>query len=365
MPPLGRDRESEGAAVHVPGRKITPGKARALSCPAKSIVRDRSKNRVRGSGETSKSSQGPPRQDDTTRETGLDSQRLSQQAYKKPWSTVVGRKAKRKEKHASIQQGISSQQKKSQTKTGPGLKRKPPKSAAVQITAMEGASYADTLRLAKSKINIGEMGITNIKPRRAKTGALLLEISGQDKELKADELASKLEEVFQSQEDIKISRPAKLTEIRLVGLDDAVTSIDILAAVALQTACNSVDIKTGPIRQVRNRMGSTVIKCPIVTANKLIDMKKILIGWSTVRIVPLPVRRQQCHRCWEYDHVKAECKSSKDRIVLSLRGRGPLSPVMPERGQMRYLRRTRGAFQPSNGGPIVRPDEEEANAYTE
>ncbi|KYN08307.1 hypothetical protein ALC62_00711, partial [Cyphomyrmex costatus] len=192
-------------------------------------------------------------------------------------------------------------------------KRKPPRSAAVQITASDGASYADTLRLAKSKINIGELGITEIKPRRAKTGALLLEISGPDNELKADELASKLEEVFQEKEDIRISRPTKSTELRLVGLDDSTSSMDILLAITSQTECNQADVKIGPIRQSRNRMGSTLIKCPITTANKLIDQKKLLIGWSIVRIVPLPVRRLQCHKCWDLGHVRAECKSSKDR----------------------------------------------------
>ncbi|KYN20009.1 hypothetical protein ALC57_07650 [Trachymyrmex cornetzi] len=56
--------------------------------------------------------------------------------------------------------------------------RRPPRTAAVQISSRGETTYAEIMRIAKNTIDLQELGIKEIRPRRARTGAFLLEIAG-------------------------------------------------------------------------------------------------------------------------------------------------------------------------------------------
>lgn len=63
--------------------------------------------------------------------------------------------------------------------------RKAPRTAAVTITCPEG-KYAETITLARQKIDLSELGVESLKARRAATGAILYEIPDKDRAQKAD-----------------------------------------------------------------------------------------------------------------------------------------------------------------------------------
>lgn len=65
-----------------------------------------------------------------------------------------------------------------------------PNIATVSITCPDG-EYAAVLGEARSKMDLTELGMESVKPRSGVTGSLLLEISGADRERKANELASR------------------------------------------------------------------------------------------------------------------------------------------------------------------------------
>lgn len=76
------------------------------------------------------------------------------------------------------------------------------------------------MREAREKIDLADLGIG---PVRAVTGALLLEIAGDDREKKADTLAAHLQTVLADKEGVRVSRPSKTAEIRLRNLEESVT----------------------------------------------------------------------------------------------------------------------------------------------
>ena len=57
--------------------------------------------------------------------------------------------------------------------------------------------------------------------RRAVIRALIWEIYDKDNGEKVDKLAAKLRKVFARMDDMKVSRPSKMVEIRLTSLDDS------------------------------------------------------------------------------------------------------------------------------------------------
>lgn len=70
-------------------------------------------------------------------------------------------------------------------------------------------TYAEMMSTAKEKICLQESGITDLRVKRSITGGLILEIPGENKTEKANNLVSLLRDVFEKGEEIKISRSYK------------------------------------------------------------------------------------------------------------------------------------------------------------
>ncbi|KYM96674.1 hypothetical protein ALC62_12670 [Cyphomyrmex costatus] len=158
-----------------------------------------------------------------------------------------------------------------------------------------------------------------MKPRRTKTGAFLIEISGEDNSQKADKLALRLQELFQDDGKVIVSRPNKTSELRITNLDDSTTPEEVVAALSQASDCSPSEVTTGDIKRARNGLGAIWIKCPVVSANRLADLKKVRIGWTSARVELLPDRGLQCYRCLQFGHARRECKNSTDRSGLCYR----------------------------------------------
>lgn len=165
---------------------------------------------------------------------------------------------------------------------------------------------------AKQKIKLAECGIESVRCKRALTGALILEISGQDCASKADVLAAKMREALKDM-DVGIARPVKTGEIRVVGLDEASQSSDVATAIAVIGGCNESDVKVGEIRRSRLGLGTAWIRCPLLVVRKLVAAKRIQVGWASVRVEVLEARALQCFKCLETGHVRAKCPNIADR----------------------------------------------------
>lgn len=197
--------------------------------------------------------------------------------------------------------------------------RRIPRTAAVQISCRGEQNYADVMRLAKSKIDIDALNIGEIRPRKTRSGALLLEIPGLEGTDKANKLADKLKEVLSEKGDVLITRPEKMADIRIRDLEESTSKEDILGALTTVGECSIETLKLGNITTAMNGLGTLWLRTSLVVAKRLTGSRRIRIGWTTVRIDLLPERRPQCFRCLETGHVRSQCRSEIDRGMVCYR----------------------------------------------
>ncbi|XP_072938828.1 uncharacterized protein [Epargyreus clarus] len=270
-------------------------------------------------------------------------------AQAETWVTVVGRKARAKERpphptrvEPARRQSPSCGRRKSASQRRPAVKAVPapatqrpkkgragkrktakqrlprvPKSAAVTVTVPEGSNitYAEVMKTAKSQIKLEDLGIAEVRQKKALNGGLLIEIAGEDCAGKADALAGKLQAVV-SDMGVKVARPSKQGEARVMDLDDSVTQEDVAGAIAMACGCIATDIKVGQIRRRPSALGTAWVRCPLTAIRKLAAAKRLLVGWVSARVEVLPARSLQCFRCLETGHARHQCTSTKDRSAL-------------------------------------------------
>jgi len=80
------------------------------------------------------------------------------------------------------------------------------------------------MRAAREKIPLEQLGITELRPRRALTGALILEVVGDKEGVKANSLAERLSEALAGKEGVTINRPYKKADLRIRDLDESVSA---------------------------------------------------------------------------------------------------------------------------------------------
>lgn len=112
--------------------------------------------------------------------------------------------------------------------------------------------------------------------------------------MKADTLANKLREVLHS--DIDIKRPVKKAEIQLRGMDNSITTDEILEIVATHGECSSFGIKLGTFRRMKSGLNMIWIFLLLTAAVKLSKVRKLRFGWTRVS-VELGPRSLQCFKC--------------------------------------------------------------------
>lgn len=224
--------------------------------------------------------------------------------------TVVARK-KRKPKTAK------SDKKQNSPKRSRAVRLRPPRTTAVVINLLPGAeeqglTYAAVLADAKQKISLDSCGISGLHFKKSVTGARILQVPGATSGDKADSLAQKLKEVL-PEGLVRISRPVKCAEMRILGLDDSVSMNEVIAAVAQKGACSEEMIKAGEVKRFAYGTGVVWVRCPIDVAKKLGAEGRITVGWVSAKVKLLPPREMRCYRCHHSGHVRAQCTSEVDR----------------------------------------------------
>ncbi|XP_059047369.1 uncharacterized protein LOC131842819 [Achroia grisella] len=122
-------------------------------------------------------------------------------------------------------------------------KLRAPRSAAVVVSLCPeaeaaGMTYSKVLKEAKEKIDLASLGIGSLRFKTAATGARILEIPGSQTGDQADALASKFRDVFPDG-TVRVARPTKTAEMRLMGLDDSTDREEVAAAVWSSAQCEN------------------------------------------------------------------------------------------------------------------------------
>ncbi|XP_067203393.1 uncharacterized protein [Linepithema humile] len=186
-----------------------------------------------------------------------------------------------------------------------------PRTAAVAINTAAG-SYADVIRTAKDKIDLKDINIKSLTMRKARNGGVLLEISGEQSRMKADALASRMREAVKDLPgEVKISRPSRRMDVRLVGLEIAITPEEIAATIATEGGCQVDEVRMGGV-QTTGRRGLNLVwaQCPADAALKLAERGSVNIGWTSVKVELLRSRPAQCFRCLGRGHIQQQCPSN-------------------------------------------------------
>ncbi|KAF9797436.1 hypothetical protein SFRURICE_005912, partial [Spodoptera frugiperda] len=117
-----------------------------------------------------------------------------------------------------------------------------PKTAAVVITlqpdaVQRGVTYGDVLAKLKGAVTPAEFGAPDgFSMKVTATGARLLEVPGAASGSCADALAERIRACLGA-EEVRVSRPTKCLDLRILGLDDSVTEHEVVAAVARTGGC--------------------------------------------------------------------------------------------------------------------------------
>lgn len=194
-------------------------------------------------------------------------------------------------------------------------RRRPPRAAVVAIGKTDDKlSYADIMRKARDEISLTQLGIDKTKVRLAKAGDILIEVYGDDKRRKADNLADKLTTLM---EGIRVRRPEKKGCVRIYGFDDSISETDVINS--REGECPRADVKVGTRTKNRNGLFTTTVRCPLATAIKLSKLRNIKLGWSRVSLELLSARPLRCYRCMETGHINVNCNSPNDRSGLCFR----------------------------------------------
>ena len=135
---------------------------------------------------------------------------------------------------------------------GVGISVKPPRRAAVALTVAPGSGkrYEDALATARGKMRLKDIGVSDVRIRYTVTGGILIEVPGEESAAKADNLAAKLIEIFPEDEDIRVTRPTKKSELKISGLDGSIQTEEVIAEVVAATSdCSENDVRIGEIKK--------------------------------------------------------------------------------------------------------------------
>lgn len=242
------------------------------------------------------------------------------------WTEVVGRRAKKKPSSASThpsakQEGPRTRARGALAQAKPGGNnptRRVPRTAAVMLTCPHGG-YAEAVRVARSKIDLREMGIHSLRPKKAATGAMILEIPGPNGVEKAKALHTRMEEALTGMEGVRVSRPVKQGEVRIRDILEETPIEEIKKAFSSQGQCGEEEIRAGGLRAAANGYSTLWMRAPLSAVNKVLAAGGLRIGWTTSRVETLGPRQLQCHRCLERGHVQNVCPSTVDRRHLCYR----------------------------------------------
>lgn len=153
-----------------------------------------------------------------------------------------------------------------------------------------------TIRKLRQKIDLEKFGIEGVNVRRAMTGAYVFEVPGADSNLKADKLALGMRKALSRKEGIKIQRPIKMAELRLRGLDESVRAPEVIEAIAREGNCEQEEVQLGEMRRTPGKLRIIWVRCPLKTANKIVQQARIKVGEALARVELLEGHPLQCYK---------------------------------------------------------------------
>ncbi|XP_063386895.1 uncharacterized protein LOC134672877 [Cydia fagiglandana] len=116
-----------------------------------------------------------------------------------------------------------------------------------------------------------------------------------------------------------VTRPTKCATVRIMDLDDSATTESVIAVIARIGGCAVNLVKAGGVQRGPGGMGAIVVRCPVTAAKILVEKGRVLVGWSSARVIALEQLPMRCYRCMGVGHTKPLCPSEVSREHLCYR----------------------------------------------
>lgn len=189
---------------------------------------------------------------------------------------------------------------------GPRRQYSKRKEAVILDRPTGNVSYAEIVRKVKKTVNDENMAC-EIVSRRAKSGNIILEtVSKEQADFLAELLRSRLGETT------GIRRPSPTVLLFLMGIEDSVDEKELRGALeAFDEELKGINNVV--IREGRSGMRTAVIRVPARAGRRLIEEKRIKIGWGICRIKEFDRREQACNKCREKGHLAKDCSGAERR----------------------------------------------------
>lgn len=202
--------------------------------------------------------------------------------------------------------------------------RKDKQSSEIMVVKMRDKTYADLLKTIKNSINPSEIGVEVKNVTKNKNGELLVTVSnGKDKaEVLRQEIRNRLPEA-------NISFVNKTKIIHIKRMDEVVTTEEIKEAIYKKTGIDPASYEVRKLRPAYGNKQNATIIMSAGSAQKLIELGSIRIGWIESKIVERKIQ-PKCYRCWVFGHKKAQCKGpNREQLCLKCAKDGHTAATCP------------------------------------
>ncbi|EFN85901.1 hypothetical protein EAI_08252, partial [Harpegnathos saltator] len=167
----------------------------------------------------------------------------------------------------------------------------------------------------RAEIDLLALGISGLRPKRAVTGALILEVPGEGGAERAQKLVPLMEAALAGS-GVRVARPVRRAELRVTGLVEATTKEEVIETLARAGGCLGGEIRVGEIRRPPTGLSTAWAQVPLAAARRIAavsERRELCVGWVIVRAEVLATRPLQCYRCLEIGHPRQRCQSAVDR----------------------------------------------------
>lgn len=147
-------------------------------------------------------------------------------------------------------------------------------------------TYAEAMRKARQTIDLYQIGIENLRFKKAVTSAFIIEIQGKEAQLKAEALKERLADTVGRRDGVRVAYPVKTVELRLHKVEDSVAQGDIVDALKVLNGAPG-QITVGHPHRTANGLYTVWIRCPVAVANAAIRAGQVKVGCLKVRVEEL------------------------------------------------------------------------------
>lgn len=109
-----------------------------------------------------------------------------------------------------------------------------------------------------------------------------------------------------------IRRPSPTVLIFIMGIEESVEENELRGALVVFDE-ELKSIRNVVIRETRSGLRTAVIRVSARAGRRLIEEKRIKIGWGMCRIKEFDAREQACNKCREKGHVAKDCSGVEKR----------------------------------------------------